>query len=70
MRYVQDTIGAGAGKIWEALNANKAEGQNVSGLEKATGLKKDDILLALGWLFCEGKVISSKAGRGVKFYLK
>lgn len=68
MRYVQETIGSGAGKIWEALNVEA--GQNLSSLESSTGLKKDDIILALGWLFCEGKIESVKEGRGFKFSLK
>ena len=45
MRYVQETIGTGAGKIWEALNIES--GQSVSMLEKATGLKKEDIKIVL-----------------------
>lgn len=70
MRFDQGTIGAGAGKVWEALNTNKEEGLNMSGLEKATELKKDDVVLALGWLFCEDKVVSVKVGRTFKFFLK
>ena len=68
MRYGSESIGDGAGKIWRALSEN--DGLNVSALEKATGLKKEDVLLSLGWLFSEDKIVSSKAGRGVKFSLK
>ncbi len=68
MRYSAATIGSNAGKIWGVLST---EGElNISGLEKTTSLKKEDILLALGWLYKEGKIESKQVGKGVKFYLK
>lgn len=68
MRYSAAVIGANSGKIWEVLS-NDGE-LNISGLEKTTSLKKEDILLALGWLYKEGKIGSKQVGKGVKFYLK
>lgn len=66
-RYASESIGGNAGKVWAALCENKE--QNISALEKSTGLKKEDILLSIGWLFKEGKLDSKKVGRGVVFFL-
>ncbi len=68
MRYDSSNIGINAGKIWNALSKNGA--MNVSGLEKETGLKKEDIYLSLGWLFKEDKLTTEEKGRVVKFLLK
>lgn len=39
-------------------------------LEETTGLKKDELLLALGWLIKEEKVGTKKEGRSEVIYLK
>lgn len=67
MRYSHGLIGKNAGTIWQVLSEDS--GQSLSALEKKTKLKKEDILLALGWLFKEGKLSCEQVGRGTKFYL-
>ncbi|MGM0508529.1 MAG: winged helix-turn-helix domain-containing protein [Fusobacteriota bacterium] len=68
MRYNPETIGNNSGKIWEVLNGS--EEANISELTRKTNLKKEDVLLAIGWLSSEGKLDATKKGRGVKFKLK
>ncbi len=67
MRYATETIGTNAGIVWNALEKNKE--QSLSALEKATKLKKEDLLLALGWLFKEGKVNCETVGKTIKISL-
>ncbi|NLK62756.1 MAG: winged helix-turn-helix domain-containing protein [Fusobacteria bacterium] len=68
MRYDAEVIGQNAGIIWRNLS-EKGE-LNITGLEKSAELKKEDILLALGWLYKEDKIASKQVGKGIKFYLK
>lgn len=49
-----ETIGAWAGLVWNALDANGA--QNVKQLKRATKLKEKELYAAFGWLGREGKV--------------
>ncbi len=67
MRYEVENIGTNAGKIWNALEENRE--QSISALEKATKLKKEDLLLALGWLFKEGKLNCETVGKSIKISL-
>lgn len=68
MRYTAEVIGNNAGRVWRSLSENGE--LNITGLEKNTELKKEDILLALGWLYKEKKVQSRTVGKGIRFYLK
>ncbi|TDT69213.1 winged helix-turn-helix protein DUF2582 [Hypnocyclicus thermotrophus] len=68
MKYSFEMIGNNAGIIWKTL-ADKPK-QSIVELEKETKLKRDEILLALGWLIKEDKLTYEKIGRGIKFYLK
>ncbi|MBN1467608.1 MAG: winged helix-turn-helix domain-containing protein [Fusobacteriaceae bacterium] len=68
MRYSSEKIGNDAGKIWESLNASPK--QTIKSLEQATELKREEILLALGWLFKEDKIFAETAGSSVKVSLK
>ncbi|OQY09850.1 MAG: hypothetical protein B6I28_02220 [Fusobacteriia bacterium 4572_132] len=68
MRYTEEIIGQSAGKVWNVLS-EKGE-LNLAALIKETSLKKEDILLAIGWLTKENKMESFKKGRGVSFKLK
>jgi len=61
MRYSEETIGNNAGIIWKSLSENP--NQTISSIEKSTELKKDDLLLALGWLFKEGKIKCEMIGK-------
>ena len=57
-----DTIGQSAGKIWQFLNDNGTT--SVSKISTETGLNKNDVQRALGWLAREEKVsIELKNGR-------
>lgn len=67
MRYSNELIGKNAEVIWQTLSNNS--GQSLSMLEKNTKLKKEEILLALGWLFKEGKLFCKQVGKGMKFSL-
>ena len=68
MRYSFETIGENAGKVWNFLNENGV--QSLKTIVDGTDLKKDDVLLVLGWLFREEKLGSEKKGRTVVFFLK
>lgn len=49
-----ETIGAWAGLVWNALDANGA--QTVKQLKRATKLKEKELYAAFGWLGREGKI--------------
>lgn len=57
-----DTIGQSAGKIWQFLSDNGAA--SVTKITNETGLNKNDVQRALGWLAREEKIsIELKNGR-------
>lgn len=68
MKYEAVKIGENSGKIWEALNTEGA--LSLKTLEEKTGVKKDELLLAVGWLMKEEKVAGKKEGRTEVLYLK
>ncbi len=68
MRYSTEKIGINAGKIWASLSTNA--NQTLASLERTTELKRDEVLLALGWLFKEDKVAIETVGNSVKVSLK
>ena len=68
MRYSTEKIGVNAGKLWASLSANA--NQTLASLERTTELKRDEVLLALGWLFKEDKVAIETVGNSVKVSLK
>ena len=51
-----ESIGTWAGEVYKALESNEARMLGLKGLKKATKLKKDEIMAALGWLGREGKI--------------
>ncbi len=62
------TIGTAAGKIWEYLNKN---GQSsVSKITKETGLNRNDVQRAIGWLAKEDKLSFETQGRTELLSLK
>jgi predicted ArsR family transcriptional regulator len=62
------TIGTAAGKIWEYLNEN---GQaSVSKITKETGLNRNDVQRAIGWLAKEDKLVFETQGRTELLSLK
>ena len=61
-------VGMVAGKVWEELN--KSDALSVSAMVKATGEKKDAVLMAIGWLLREDKLTSGKKGAATLYSLK
>lgn len=45
-----ETIGTWAGKAYQALESSDTHMLGFKGLKKATKLKKDELMAALGWL--------------------
>ena len=68
MRYSTEKIGINAGKLWASLSTNA--NQTLASLERTTELKRDEVLLALGWLLKEDKVAIETVGNSVKVSLK
>lgn len=51
-----ESIGTWAGEVYKALDSQDTHVLGLKGIKKATKLKKDEIMAALGWLGREGKV--------------
>ncbi|MBS7348359.1 MAG: winged helix-turn-helix domain-containing protein [Muribaculaceae bacterium] len=51
-----ESIGTWAGQVYQALESSETRMLGAKGLKKATKLKKDEMMAALGWLGREGKV--------------
>lgn len=52
-----ESIGTWAGEVYKALDSQDTHMLGFKGIKKATKLKKDEIMAALGWLGREGKVV-------------
>lgn len=52
-----ESIGTWAGEVYKALEAQDTHMLGLKGIKKATKLKKDEIMAALGWLGREGKIV-------------
>lgn len=61
-------IGTIAGKVWKMLNMNGK--MTINGLTKKTSEKKDQILMAIGWLLKEDKLDVTKKGNITYYNLK
>ncbi len=55
-----ELIGTWAGEVYKALDASETRVLGFKLIKKATKLKKDEIMAALGWLGREGKVAISQ----------
>lgn len=51
-----ESIGTWAGEVYKALELQETRMLGLKGLKKATKLKKDELMAALGWLGREGKI--------------
>lgn len=51
-----ESIGTWAGEVYKALENCDTHVLGMKGLKKATKLKKDETMAALGWLGREGKI--------------
>lgn len=52
-----ETIGTYAGEVYKALELSETKILGLKQLKKATKLKKDELMAALGWLGREGKIV-------------
>ncbi|MDE5840931.1 MAG: winged helix-turn-helix domain-containing protein [Muribaculaceae bacterium] len=55
-----ELIGTWAGEVYKALESNPTNGFGMKSLKKATKLRKDELMAALGWLGREGKISLSE----------
>jgi hypothetical protein len=65
---VESVFGVKAGIVWEALNRNGSS--NIDNIAKATGLRRELVYGALGWLGRENKIIMERRGRALIFSLR
>jgi len=62
-----ETVGGAAGKIWAFLSEN---GQaSATKLAEGTGLERNDVQRAIGWLAREGKIAVERKGKNEFFSL-
>lgn len=64
---LNETIGAAAGKIWEFLSENSQA--SATKLAEGTGLDKNEVQRAIGWLAREGKLSVERKGKNEFFSL-
>ncbi|HOT06932.1 MAG: hypothetical protein A4E45_00125 [Methanosaeta sp. PtaB.Bin039] len=64
---VEGIFGEKAGIVWEALNQNGPS--TIDGIVKATGLRRELVYGALGWLGRENKIAVERRGRAMVFSL-
>jgi len=65
---MRDAIGEAAGKIWHYLDANGEA--SVTKLTSETGLGKNEVQRAIGWLLKEDKLNIQTVGRAETISLK
>jgi predicted RNA-binding protein (virulence factor B family) len=65
---MSNTIGDAAGKIWQYLETNGAS--SATKIEKETGISKNDVQRAIGWLSKEDKLLIEVKGRVETISLK
>jgi DNA-binding transcriptional ArsR family regulator len=65
---VESIFGTKAGIVWKALNKNGPS--NIDSIVKATGLRREIVYSALGWLGRENKIIVERRGRAMIFSLR
>jgi hypothetical protein len=65
---VESIFGLKAGIVWEALNKNGPS--SIGDIEKATGLRRELVFGALGWLGRENKISVERRGRALIFSLR
>ena len=56
-----NSIGASAGKIWDFLNTTGPA--SISKISNETGVSKNDVQRAIGWLAREEKILIEQNGR-------
>jgi len=64
---VESIFGIKAGIVWETLNQNGPS--SIDNIVKATGLRRELVYGALGWLGRENKIAVERRGRALVFSL-
>jgi len=64
---VESVFGVKAGIVWEALNQNGPS--TIGDIVEATGLRRELVYGALGWLSREDKISVERRGRAIVFSL-
>jgi DNA-binding transcriptional regulator PaaX len=65
---VESIFGTKAGVVWEFLN--KIGPSNIDNIVKATGMRRELVYAALGWLGRENKIVVERRGRAMVFSLQ
>jgi hypothetical protein len=65
---VESIFGTKAGIVWGALNKNGPS--NIGEIVKATGMRRELVYGALGWLGREGKISVERRGKAIIFSLR
>ena len=65
---VESIFGTKAGVVWEFLNRNGPS--NIDNIVKATGMRRELVYSALGWLGRENKIVVERRGRAMIFSLQ
>lgn len=65
-----ELIGTWAGMVYKALETAPERTLGMKGLKKATKLKKDEIMAALGWLGREDKINIAKIDEEIAVTLR
>ena len=65
---VESVFGVKAGIVWEALNQNVPS--TIGDIVEATGLRRELVYGALGWLSREDKISVERRGRAIVFSLR
>ena len=65
---IESVFGTIAGIVWEALSKNGPS--NIDNIVKATGLRRELVYGALGWLGRENKITVERQGRAMVFSLR
>jgi hypothetical protein len=65
---IESIFGVNAGMVWEGLNQNGPS--TIDNIMRETGLRKELVYGALGWLGREGKIAVERRGRTLVFSLK
>lgn len=60
-----ESFGTWAGEVYKALETSDTRMLGLKGIKKATKLKKDEIMAALGWLGREGKITIAQTDEDV-----
>jgi hypothetical protein len=65
---IESVFGVKAGIVWGVLNQNGPS--TIGDIAKATGLKRELVYGALGWLGRENKITVERRGRAMIFSLR